>query len=193
MNHFAGKDARLGHFGAIMLLHEQITHSLARLKGLDSDVPTTVDWLAEGGPAVAVDFTAVDSLSCGFRELRISADELRNSPFDVLQAWANALCKKVTYLLETIGPLESDAAAQTVLIRSTPPAKQPGTNEQGQTTFYEMLVQSPGTLSLRRYSRAAHEANRSSCDIQITNEVLAKLVQDIVAAIPSAPAAATSC
>jgi hypothetical protein len=142
----------------------------------------------EGGPAVAVDFTVVDSLSCGFRELRISADELKSSPFDALQAWANALCKKVTYLLETIGPLESDTAAQTVLIRSTPPAKQ-----FEQTTFYEMLVQAPGTLSLRRYTRAAHDANRSSCDIQVTHEVLAKLVQDIVAAIPSAPAAATGC
>lgn len=170
-----------------MLLHEQIRHSLAGLRGLDSDVPTTVDWSIEGGPVVAVDFTVVDSLSCGFRELRISADELKNSPFGALQAWADALCKQVTYLLENIGPLESDVAAQTILIRSTPPVKQPD-----QTMFYEMLVQAPGTLSLRRYRRFVHSGDRSSCDIQITHEVLVKLVQDIVAAIPSA-AVATSC
>ena len=145
-----GKDYDRAILVTIMLLHEQITHSLAGLKGLDSDVPTTVDWSIEGGPVVAVDFTAVDSLSCGFRELRVSADELKSASFDALQAWADALCKKVTYLLEHIGALESDAAAQTVLIRSTPPAKQPQ-----QTTFYEMLVQAPGVLSLRRYVRAA--------------------------------------
>jgi hypothetical protein len=172
-----------------MLLHEQITHSLAGLRGLDSDVPTTMEWLVEGGPAIAVDFSVVDSLGCGFRELRLSADELKNAPFAALQSWADSLCKKVTYLLEHIGPLESDAAAQTVLIRSTPPAKQTVSNLTGQVTFYEMLIQAPGILSLRRYMRAANAADRTACDIQLTHEVLVKLVQDIVAAIPSAPAA----
>jgi len=179
-----GKDARAGNIGVIMLLHDQITNSLAGLKGLESQVPTTVDWSIERGPAVAVDFTVVDSLSCGIRELRVSADELSHAPFNALQDWANGLCQKVTYLLEHIGPLESDAEAQTVLIRSTPPSRQPD-----QSTYYEMLVQAPGTLSLRRYTRAAHAADRTGCDIQITHEVLARLVQDIVAAIPSAPAA----
>jgi len=184
MSYFSGKDARLGNTGAIMLLHEQITHSLAGLRGLDSEVPTTMEWLVEGGPAVAVDFTVVDSLSCGFRELRLSAGELSNAPFEALQSWADGLCKKVTYLLEHVGPLESDSAAQTVLIRSTPPSKQ-----SDHVTFYEMLIQAPGTLSLRRYTRAAHEADRTACEIQITHEVLVRLVQDIVAAIPTAPAA----
>jgi hypothetical protein len=163
-----------------MLLHEQITQSLAVLKGLASDVPKTVGWSAGGGPAVEVDFTAVDSLGCAFRELRISAEELKNVPFDRLRAWADELCRKVTYLLEHIGPLEADAEGQTVLIRSTPPARQPE-----QTAFYEMLVQAPGRLSLRRYTRAAHEADRRPCDMQTTHEVLVKLVGDIVSAIPA--------
>jgi len=180
----AGKDARSGYTGAMMLLHEQITHSLAGLKGLDSDAPATVAWSIEGGLAIAVDFTVVDSLSCAFRELRVSADELKAAGFDALQAWADSLCKKVTYLLEHIGPLECDTGAQTVLIRSTPPSKQPE-----QITFYEMLVQAPGTVSLRRYARAVHNDDRNLCDIQITHAVLTKLVQDIVAAIPSAATA----
>jgi len=180
MIHFTGQDARLGNTGAMMSLREQITRSLAGLKGLDSEVPTSVEWSTDGGLAVRVDFTVVDSLSCGFRELWISADELKNAPFDTLQAWADALCKKVTYLLENIGPVETDADLQTVLIRSTPPSKQPD-----QTTFYEMLVQAPGTICLHRCTRTAHGSDRNSCDIQITHEVLVKLVQDIVAAIPS--------
>ncbi len=179
----AGKDARSGNTGAIMLLHEQIRQSLAGLKGLESDVPATMEWSVASGASVAIDFTVVDSLSCGFRELRLSADELKNAPFDALKTWAAGLCQKVTYLLEHISPLENDSEAQTVLIRSTPPSKQPD-----HAAFYEMLIQVPGTLSLRRYTRAAHEADRTACDIQVTQEVLVRLVQDIVAAIPTAPA-----
>ena len=166
-----------------MLLNEQITQSLAGLKGLASDVPKTVGWSAGGGPTVEVDFTAVDSLGCAFRELRLSAEELKDVPFDRLRAWADEFCRKVTYLLEHIGPLEVDAEAQTVLIRSTPPTRQPG-----QSAFYEMLVQAPGRLSLRRYTRAAHHPDRQSCDMQSTHEVLVKLVGDIVSAIPAAAA-----
>lgn len=167
-----------------MLLHEQITQSLTGLKGLASDVPKTVGWSAGGGPTVEVDFTAVDSLGCAFRELRLSAEELKNVPFDRLRAWADELCRKVTYLLEHIGPLEADAEAQTVLIRSTPPTRQPD-----QTTFYEMLVQAPGRLNLRRYTRTGQNSNRRPCDMQTTHEVLVRLVNDIVAAIPAAAAA----
>jgi hypothetical protein len=163
-----------------MLLNEQITQSLASLRGLSSDVPKTVGWSVGGGPSVEVDFIVVDSLGCAFRELRLSAEELKSVPFETLRTWADALCKKVTYLLEHIGALELDAEAQTVLIRSTPPTRQPD-----QTTFYEMLVQAPGTLNLRRYSRAAHHPDRQPCDMQTTHEVLVKLVSDIVAAIPT--------
>ncbi|HEY3967956.1 MAG TPA: hypothetical protein VGM05_25565 [Planctomycetaceae bacterium] len=167
-----------------MSLYEQITQSLAGLKGTAFDAPRTVGWSAGVGPAVEVDFTAVDSLGCAFRELRVTADEFQEGPFDGLKSWAENLCRKVTYLLEHIGPLEADVDAQTVLVRSTPPTRQ--TN---QTMFYEMLVKAPGVLSLRRYSRAAGAADRTACDIQVTHEVLVKLVQDIVAAIPTATAA----
>ena len=165
-----------------MLLQEQITQSLAGLKGTAFDVPMTVGWSAGVGPLIEVDFTVVDSLGCAFRELRVTADEFREGPFDRLKTWAENLCSKVTYLLEHIGPLEADVEAQTVLVRSTPPTRRPD-----QTTFYEMLVQAPGVLSLRRYARPAGHGDRTACDIQITHEVLVKLVQDIVAAIPTAP------
>jgi hypothetical protein len=166
-----------------MLLNEQITQSLAGLKGLASDVPKTIGWAAGGGPTVEIDFTAVDSLGCAFRELRICADELRNVPFETLRTWADELCKKVTYLLEQLGPLERDAEIETVLIRSIPPAREPH-----KTAFYEILVKAPGTLSLRRYVHAVNTAERLACDIAITQQALVKLVGDIVAAIPAAAA-----
>src|SRR5262245_39663130 len=165
-----------------MLLHEQIVQSLASLKGLASAVPKTGGWSVDGGPAVEIDFTAVDTLGCAFRELRVSADELKNAEAGALRAWAETLCRRVTYLLEHIGPLEVDSQAQTVLVRSTPPAKAP----EG-TTFYELLLKAPGTLCLRRYNRAG-QSERQPIDIQVTCEVLLKLVRDIVQAIPAATA-----
>jgi hypothetical protein len=101
-------------------------------------------------------------------------------PFDRLETWAESLCKKVTYLLEHIGPLEADREAQSVLVRSAPPTKEPD-----RSSYYEMLVQAPGQLALRRYVRSAGSAGRVACDIQVTHEVLIKLVGDIVAAIPA--------
>ena len=163
-----------------MLLQEQITQSLAGLKGLSSDVPKTVGWAAGGGRTVEIDFTAVDSLGCAFRELRLSADELKNVPFETLKTWADNLCQKVTYLLEQIRPLELDAEVETVLIRSTPPTQQPD-----QTTFYEILVKAPGMLNLRRYTRTAQHPDRQPCDVQVTHEVLVKLVNHLLAAIPA--------
>ena len=158
-----------------MSLHDQIAASLEGMKGLTFETPKTIGWAASGGPTVEVDFTAVDLLGCAFRELRITADELKDAPFERLKAWADELCRKVTYLLEHIGPLEVDTQAQTVLIRSIPPARRPA-----QTAFYEILVKAPGVLSLRRYTRAAGDPDRLPCDIRITHEVLAKLVGDLV-------------
>lgn len=166
-----------------MSLQEQIHQSLAGLKGTEPSVPRTVGWSDGTGPAVEVDFIAVDTLGCAFRELRVTADELKDCAFDRLKTWAENLCRKVTYLLEHIGPLEADAEASTVLVRSTPPTKAPD-----QTTFYEMLVQAPGVLSLRRYARPAGHGDRQPRDMQVTHEVLVRLVQDIVAAVPTAAA-----
>src|SRR5262249_49058236 len=177
---FPGTEARTGQ-GEPMLLHEQMIQSLAGLKGLASDVPKTVGWSAGRGPTVEVDFTAVDSLGCAFRELRLSAEELKDVPFDALKVWADELCRKVTYLLEHIGPLELDAEGQTVLIRSTPPTRQPE-----QTTFYEMLIKAPGTLNLRRYIRGVQADDRQPFFMQTTHEMVVRLVSVIVAVIPAA-------
>jgi hypothetical protein len=163
-----------------MLLHEKIAQTLGGVNGMRSPIPQTVGWSVDGGPVVEVDFTAVDSLSCAFRELRVAADELKTAPIDALKVWADRLCQRVTYLLEHLGPLEADREAEMVLVRSTPPAK---TAES--TTFYEVLVKAPGIVSLRRYTRETADAGRAPVDMQMTHEVLLKLVRDIVEAMPA--------
>jgi hypothetical protein len=166
-----------------MSLQEQISQSLPSLKGQTFAVPKTVGWSVDGGPTLEIDFTAVESLSCAFRELRLSADELNSAPIAALKAWADRLCQRVTYLLEQIGPIEADSQDNTVLVRSTPPA-----TETPRISFYEMLVNAQGTVNLRRYTRDSRNGDRRQVDIQITNEVLQRLVRDIVEALPTAPA-----
>jgi hypothetical protein len=88
----------------------------------------------------------------------------------------------VTYLLENIGPLELDVASGQVLIRSTAPAQQSGT-----ATFYEILLSSSGSgqFALRRYRSQKGAGGREQVDLQVTHEVLRKLVVDLVETIPA--------
>jgi hypothetical protein len=161
-----------------MTLSQQIAQSLAELKGFSSPSPEVARWTGEQGLSVEIGFTGVDSLSCAFRELRLAADALCAAPIDSLQAWADQLCRRVTYLLEQLGPLEVDVPAQTVLVRSNPPTK-----DADRTSYYEMTVRAPGVVSLRRYVRDG-EADRQAVDLVMTHEVLQRLVRDIVEAVP---------
>lgn len=163
-----------------MLLHEQILQSLPGLTGLSAGTPKTVCWSVDHGPAVEIDFTVVDSLSCSFRELRVSAEEMKGVSSDSLKAWADQLCARVNYLLEPLRPIETDPEAQAVLVRSSPPR-----TEDSRISYYEMLVKSPGVVALRRYVAESTSACRNSADIAITNEVLVRLVRDIVDAVPA--------
>jgi hypothetical protein len=179
-SHKPGKEAPAGSQGVIMSLTQQILSDLARWKGTASASPQTVTWHSGSGIVLEVDFTIIDSLGCAFRELRVSAPALRDEPLTKLKAWADRLSHQVTYLLEHLAPLETDQAAQAVLVRSSPPTRQPA-----ETTYYEVLVQAPGTLTLRRYARTQGSDTRTAREIQVTHEVLVRLVDDLVQAIPA--------
>ncbi len=158
-----------------------LANELKQLIGFSSAQPKLVNLTDADGLEVAIDFTAVDSMSCSFHELRLRVPSLAGTELDALKTWAESLSSRVTYLLESIGPLEFDPDQQQVLIRSTPPDKQ-----AQQTKFYEILLQSgsDGNFSLTRYLSEHGTPGRSRVDIQVTHEVLNKLVDDLVATIP---------
>ena len=52
------------------------------------------------------DLVAVDSLSCAFSELRIEAPNREAGEAGALNAWADALSNRVTYLLEGLERLD---------------------------------------------------------------------------------------
>ena len=166
-----------------MSLSKQLNNELVRLIGFSSTNPKTVRLNGPDSVEIAVDLTAVDSMSCSSREIRLSVPALSGADFDTLKKWAEQLCRRVTYLLENIGPLEFDPDAGEVMIRSTPPFRQAGTMK-----FYEILLQSHsgGNFSLRRYESEVGKPGRDQVDIQTTHEMLQKLINDLVETIPAA-------
>ena len=86
------------------------------------------------------------------------------------------VCQQLSYLLESISPIEVDDEACIVQMRSSPPQK----DDDG-TRYYELVV-ARGELSLCRYSRAPGQSP-SVVEAHVTREVFERLVEDFAAAV----------
>ena len=164
-----------------MNLSTQLNHELRQLAGFVSTTPKRVDLTDDDDVRLSVDFVAVDTLSCAFRELLLHVPKLMGRELAVLKQWADALAKRVTYLLENIGPIEIDRLGDKILIRSNPPDR-----SSTATKFYEVLLsaKSNGTFSLKRFSFEPGSSGRQNVDIQLTHEVLNKLIRDLLETVP---------
>lgn len=136
------------------------------------------------GLSLSVDLISVESLGVSCEELRLLAPTLSSASMDVLKNWANGLCGRITYLLETLNPLEFDVQGNEVLIRSHPPDT---TSAPGQTRYYEVQLsaQGAGRFSLRRFETDPVNGGRTPVPLRLTHEQLAKLVNDLVGTIPT--------
>lgn len=164
-----------------MGLRQQLSQELARQQGLNVVIPVR-SVVADGGLTLEIDFLAVDTLGCSFEQLLLTVPSLSGTAFDALKSWAQSLSRRITYLLEQIGPLEYDEPAGEVLMRSTPPDQL-----VGGTQYYEILLQSHsgGRFALRRYRSVKGQAGRTPAPLTMTHEVLLKLADDLVDTIPS--------
>lgn len=164
-----------------MNLSTQLTDELKQLAGFSSSMPRRIEITDSEGLILGIAVVAVDALSCAFESLTLHVPSLVGNESGALQAWADALSGRVTYLLENIGPIEIDQRNNQVLIRSTPPDR---TNTG--TRFYEVLLsaQANGTFLLRRYRAESGQPGRKSVDIHLTHETLHKLVRDLIDTIP---------
>jgi hypothetical protein len=163
-----------------MSFRNDLSLALASLRGHSSQTPSPITLHNPAGMSLRIDFTIVDSLSCAFLEMALEVPALQAAAFATFKTWAENLSKRITYLLEQIGPLEIDPNAGEVLIRSTPPDQLPDG-----TQFYEiMLSQKGGSFVLRRFRSVKGTPGRTAVEIQITHEVLYKLVDDLEDTIP---------
>jgi len=127
-------------------------------------------------PAAEADVVAAEQVGVVLSELRLEVDGLPQTPSAVAR-WAAEIQRRVGYLLEPLALLETDAETAEALIRSQPP-QQNGTERR----YYEMRLASTGTASLRRFSGVQGASPRERLDLQLTHEVLARLVDDVVEA-----------
>jgi hypothetical protein len=79
--------------------------------------------------------------------------------------------------MEPISPIEIDAQACVVQMRSNPPQR----DDDGRT-YFELLVRRGGEISLCRF-RKENGAGRKPITATVTREVLVRLVGDFCAAL----------
>lgn len=164
-----------------MGLRQDLQLELQHQQGLSGSAPVR-STLTDGGLTLEIDFLAVDSLGCSFEQLTLAASAMNGAAFDALKTWARSLSRRITYLLEQIGPLEFDEQAGEVLIRSTPPDHLPDGAQ-----YYEILLQSQqgGRFCLTRYRSVKGQPGRTQTPLTMTHEVLLKLADDLVDTIPA--------
>jgi hypothetical protein len=120
---------------------------------------------------------ALEPLACSFTRLALATDKLSAMSSDELRKVAENLSARLTYLLEPISPIETDAHGCVVQMRSNPPHK-----DTDRTSYYELLVSRDGHLSLCRYTRSKG-AERERIAAQVTREVLVRLAGDFAAVV----------
>jgi hypothetical protein len=123
------------------------------------------------------DITERNSLAVSFNDLRLTTTELANATADDLSRIGKALSDRLTYLMEPIAPIELDAEACIVQLRSNPPQR----DDDGRS-YYELIVARGGHIALRRYRKDNGNA-RQSITATVTREVLLRLVGDFCAVL----------
>jgi hypothetical protein len=158
-----------------MSIKSQIHTELNRLASL---APTGTHSLRLdiGDGRLEAALSQIDQLACSFDHFSYQIDKLANATIEQLKDIANALSAKLSYLLESISPVEVDDEACVIQMRSNPPQK----DDDG-TRYYELVVKR-GELSLCRYARPAGQSP-SVVAAHVTREVFERLAEDFVAAV----------
>ncbi len=154
-----------------MTMKSQTQTALSNLPPLASGHQTIT--VEEAGQRLAVDLSSLDALALAFDHIALASQSLAAAPVEQLKKVADALSKRLTYLLEPISPIEVDADQCLVQMRSSPPQR-----DDNGTRYYELLVRRGGELSLARYQKQPG-GTRQSIPAQVTREVFLRLVDDL--------------
>jgi hypothetical protein len=146
------------------------------LKQLGSGGPATIV-VADGPRNLTCDIVEHNSLAVVFNLLRLVTTELTSATAVDLERISNALATKLTYLMEPIRPIELDADACVVQMRSNPPLQ----DDDGRS-YYELLVRRGGEIALARY-RKEPGTPRQQIPATVTREVLLRLAGDFSAVL----------
>lgn len=126
----------------------------------------------EGPRTVRCEVDQCDQLAVAVYELVLETNELANVDVSTLQKASESLCRRVTYLLEPISPIETDADSCIVQMRSSPPQQQ----ENGRY-YYELMLRRGGAVTMYRYEKEVGSI-RKRVSANLTHEVLGRLIED---------------
>jgi hypothetical protein len=98
---------------------------------------------------------------------------------DDLRRWGDRVVKKVTYLMEPLAVHEADAPGHEVVLRSATPTAKPD-----RRSYYEVRLKGSGDLKFERIAFDEEKRQRGSVPCLFTNEVVERLVEDLVATAP---------
>jgi len=131
----------------------------------------------EGQRQLTCDVTERNVLAVSFHQLRLATSELaRATPAD-LERIGKSLSERLTYLMEPISPIEHDAEACIVQLRSSPPQR----DDDGRS-YYELNVSRGGQIALARFRKENGNA-RQPIPATVTREVLLRLAGDFCAVL----------
>jgi len=156
-----------------MTLRENFLNQLAAAIGKQHQRITAT----EGPRTLRCEIDQCDQLAVAVYELALETHELANVEIAKLQAASQALCQRVTYLLEPISPIETDADSCVVQMRSTPPQQ-----HENARYYYELFLRRGGSVALYRYEKQPGVI-RQRVPATLTQEVLARLAEDFNATI----------
>ncbi len=125
-----------------------------------------------GGRHVRCNISERNTLAVSVSRLSLSTDELANADAARLERLGKVLAARLTYLMEPISPIEHDAAACVVQLRSYPPQR-----DDDSRSYYELMVRRGGEMSLTRY-RKENSGVRQLVAATVTREVLLRLIGD---------------
>lgn len=151
-----------------MTLREEILSQLSGTIGKQHQRVTAV----AGPRTVRCEIDQCDLLAVAVYELVLETSELASVEIEELQSASQSLCERVTYLLEPISPIETDADGCIVQMRSFPPLQQ----ENGRF-YYEIFLRRGGSVALHRYEKQPGSI-RQRVTAMLTHEVLGRLVED---------------
>lgn len=134
----------------------------------------------EGDRQATCEVVQCDAMAVSLMELTLLTGALANVPIGPLRDASQALCQRLTYLLEPISPIETDADQCVVQMRSNPPQA-----DDNGLRYYELLMRRGGAVTLRRYEKSSGNP-RAPVSATLTHEVIGRLVDDFNAAVDGA-------
>lgn len=152
-----------------MPLIDQFENSL-RPPGLGGRVVGVID----GGDSIELGVDQDDRLAVAFWNFELRSDRLHAADADRVRQVAEAITKRVVYLLEPLTPCELDALSCVVQLRSAEPEL-----DADSRAYYEVLVTTGGAVTLSRY-RKSPGALRERVPATLTKQVLVRFARDVL-------------